>query len=272
MSGRRIAILIEKELREFRAHPALILPVVILVVVCTLLPLLVIVILPRTMGQSLATDRGMAQMIEKAQAHLPSLRGLSPQAAAEAFLFQQFLLLFLMAPIVGAVSLAAYAVVGEKQGRTLEPLLTTPISTSELLVAKVLAAFLPSIVIEAAGLAVYFLMVAAIASPGVLHALLTPRAAVLIVALGPFAALAALQGTIAISSRVNDARSAQQIAVLLVMPLMAMFVGQIAGGFFLSSAMLALFSAALAGAWVILVLLSVALFERETILTRWDHG
>src|SRR5206468_9966124 len=112
------------------------------------------------------------QVLVLARQRTPALAALPLAAAAELFLFQQFLLLFLMAPIVGAVSLAAYAVVGEKQGRTLEPLLTTPISTSELLVAKVLAAFLPSIVIEAAGLAVYFLMVAAIASPGVVHALL----------------------------------------------------------------------------------------------------
>ena len=58
----------------------------------------------------------------------PYLAQLPPAAAAEAFFFQQFLLLFLVAPIVGAVSLAAYSVVGEKQGRTLEPLLTTPIT------------------------------------------------------------------------------------------------------------------------------------------------
>jgi ABC-2 type transport system permease protein len=68
---------------------------------------------------------------------------------------------------------------------------------------------------------------------------------------------------------VNDPRSAQQIAVLLVMPLMVMFVGQIAGAFAATTGMLALVTGGIAVAWVLLVLLSVALFDRETILTRW---
>ena len=56
------------------------------------------------------------------------------------FLFQQFLMLFLLTPITGAMALAAHAIVGEKQARTLEPLLATPITTFELLAAKVLGA------------------------------------------------------------------------------------------------------------------------------------
>jgi ABC-2 type transport system permease protein len=106
-------------------------------------------------------------------------------------------------------------------------------------------------------------------SPGVLWSLLSLRSLLLIGVLGPFASLAALQATIAVSSRVNDPRSAQQVAVLLILPLMLMLVGQIAGAFFLSSPMLLLLSLAMGAAWVVLILLSVALFERETILTRW---
>jgi ABC-2 type transport system permease protein len=258
-----------KELREFRSSPAAVLPVVALVLLCTLLPFVVVFIIPRVTGESLASDRTIQQVIAFAQKTLPGLAGLGPRAAAEAFFFQQFLFLFLVAPIVGAVSLAAYSVVGEKQGRTLEPLLTTPITTAELLVAKVLAAFLPSLAIELAGLAVYFALVLALSAPGVGAALLSARTAILIGLLGPFASLAALQMTIAISSRVNDPRSAQQIAVLLVLPLVIVLVGQIAGAFVITSAMLVLVSLVLALAWVLLILFSVALFERETILTRW---
>ena len=35
------------------------------------------------------------------------------------------------------MSVAAHSVIGEKQARTLEPLLATPLKTSELLAAKV---------------------------------------------------------------------------------------------------------------------------------------
>jgi len=265
----RVSALVGKELREFRANPAALVPVVLLIVVCTVLPFLIVVVLPWATGQTLTSDRTLQHVLTLARQRMPELAALPPDVAAEVFLFQQFLLLYLIAPIVGAVSLAAYTVVGEKQGRTLEPLLTTPLSTAEMLIAKVLASFLPSLVIEAVGLCLYFASIAVLTSPGVLWSLLSLRSLLLIGVLGPFASLAALQATIAVSSRVNDPRSAQQVAVLLILPLMLMLVGQIAGAFFLSSPMLLLLSLAMGAAWVVLILLSVALFERETILTRW---
>jgi ABC-2 type transport system permease protein len=269
MNGRRVAALMTKELREMRSNPAAILPVVLLVAVCLVLPFFIAVVLPAMTGESLTADRTIAQVLAYAQTQLPGLATLPREAAAQAFLFQQFLFLFLVAPIVGAVSLAAYAVVGEKQGRTLEPLLTTPLTTSELLVAKVLAAFLPALAIEFFGLALYLVLTLSIAAPGVARTLVTGRSLILIVLLGPLSALAALQLTIAISSRVNDPRSAQQIAVLLVLPLVLMLVGQVAGAFVVTSSMLLAVRAALAIIWMLLVLLSVAIFDRESILTRW---
>ena len=265
----RIWTLMGKELREFRASPGALAPVVLLVVVCSVLPLLIVVVLPRVTGRSLASDHTFQQVISLARERTPDLAALPVDVSVEVFLFQQFLLLFLLAPILGAVSLAAYSVVGEKQGRTLEPLLTTPMSTAEILIAKVLASFLPSLVIEFVGLCVYFGTIAATATPGVGWSLLTLRSVLLVGVLGPFTSLAALQATIAVSSRVNDPRTAQQVAVLLVLPLMGMLVGQIAGAFFITDAVLALLCVAMVAVWGVLILLSVALFERETILTRW---
>ena len=269
MTLRHVTTLMGKELREFRASPSAILPVLIVVFVTLAIPFIVLVLIPSLTGENIADDAAIARAVEFAVKYMPALSGLSREAAAEAFLFQQFLLLFLLAPIVGAVSLAAYSVVGEKQGRTLEPLLTTPLSTAEILLAKVLASFLPALVVEAAGVAAYLALMAVFASPGVMSAVVGLRTIVLLALIGPLAALAALQATIAVSSRVNDPRSAQQIAVLLVLPLVAMVVGQIGGAFIITTGVLAAIAGFLAVLWGLLVLLSVALFDRETILTRW---
>jgi ABC-2 type transport system permease protein len=269
MNGHRIAALMGKELREMRSNPAAILPVVVLVAVCLVLPFFVSVVLPAMTGESLSSDRTISQVLEFARTRLPGLDSLPPESAAQAFMFQQFLFLFLVAPIVGAVSLAAYAVVGEKQGRTLEPLLTTPLTTAELLVAKVLSAFLPALLIEFLGLALYVALTTSVAAPGVARTLVSGRSLILALLLGPLASLASLQLTIAISSRVNDPRSAQQISVLLVLPLVLMLVGQVAGAFVITSPLLLALCAVLALAWLLLLMLSVALFDRESILTRW---
>jgi ABC-2 type transport system permease protein len=269
MNRHRIWALMTKELREMRSNPAAILPVVLLIAVCLLLPFFVAIVLPAMTGESLSNDRTISEVLAFAATRLPGLDTLPRESAAQAFLFQQFLFLFLVAPIVGAVSLAAYAVVGEKQGRTLEPLLTTPLTTAELLVAKVLASFLPALVIELVGVLLYIALTVAVAAPGVARTLVSGRSLILIALLGPLASLAALQLTIAISSRVNDPRSAQQIAVLMVLPLVLMLVGQVAGAFVISSAMLLAVCTGLAVIWMLLVLFSVALFDRESILTRW---
>ena len=167
------------------------------------------------------------------------------------------------------MALAAHAVIGEKLARTLEPLLATPVSTGELLVAKMLGALLPTLAISLAGLGLYLGGIVATAAPGVAAAMLSLRTALLAVWVGPAAALVSLQSAIIISSRVNDARTAQQFGVLIIIPLAALLVAQFTGAFWLSSTMLALLGLGLVGVWLLLVLLSVAIFDRDTILTRW---
>src|SRR5262249_29250722 len=125
MNRRRVWTLMAKELREFRSNAAVVLPVAILTVICLAIPLLILVVVPGITGESITSDRTLRQVVARASARLPELASLPLQASIEAFFFQQFLLLFQMVPITGAVSIAAYSVVGEKQGRTLEPLLTT---------------------------------------------------------------------------------------------------------------------------------------------------
>jgi ABC-2 type transport system permease protein len=269
MNARRLVTLIGKELRELRASPSALLPVVVLLVLCVALPIVLLIVVPSVTGESLTSDRTIREVVATASQHQRELAALPAELAIQAFLFQQFLFLFQIAPIVGAVSLAAYSVVGEKQGRTLEPLLTTPVTTAEILLAKVLGAFMPSIAMELAGLGAYVALVGTLAGPAVLGALVSSRSAVLIGLIGPIASLVALQITIAISSRVNDPRSAQQLAVLFVLPLVMMIVGQIAGAFFIATSALIVIATVLAVVWGLLVLFSVALFERETILTRW---
>lgn len=269
MNLRRIGVIVRKELSEFRMNPAAVLPVAIIVAASTAIPVLVLTVLPAATGQSLTDDKDFMRVVVLARAYMPDLGGLPPHAAAQAFLFQQFLTLFLLTPIVGAVSLAAYSVVGEKQGRSLEPLLTTPISAAELLLGKVLACVIPALVIEAVGLVLYLVVLATLAEPGVLGALLTVRSAALVGLVGPMGALVALQLTIAVSSRVSDPRSAQQVAVLVVLPIVGMLVGQLLGAFIIPTWGLLLVAAGLAGVWSVLILLGVAMFDRERILTGW---
>ena len=87
--------------------------------------------------------------------------------------------------------------------------------------------------------------------------------------IGPMAALAALTMAVCVSSRVNDPRSAQQLAVLVVLPLTALLIAQITVGFVVTVPIILLITGVLALVNTGLMGLGVSLFDRETILTRW---
>jgi ABC-2 type transport system permease protein len=74
---------------------------------------------------------------------------------------------------------------------------------------------------------------------------------------------------IIVSSRTTDPRAAEQLGSLVILPLMVLFLGAMAGFIMLNNLTFWLASAAVAVLDVGLVYLGVALFQRETILTRW---
>ena len=260
----RVRALLAREFLDLRRNRGALVPVAMITALSLALPFAITIGVPAVTGALLGDDPGLQRV-----ASIAGADQLTANGRIQLFLFQQFLLLFLLTPITGAMSLAAHAVIGEKLARTLEPLLATPATTLELLVAKVLGALLPTLAISAAGLVVYFAGIAALADPGVFGAMLNARTAILILVLGPAAALVSLQGALVISSRVNDPRTAQQFSVLLITPLVIALIGQFAGRMWLSPALLAFAGLGLFGVWILLTLLSVALFDRESILTRW---
>ena len=261
----RLRALLTKELLDVARNRAVLLPVVVAAIVFLALPLIVAVIIPSATGRPLGDDAELAQI----SLLLGPAESLSINGRVQLFIFQQFLIAFLLMPVTGAMALAAHAIIGEKQARTLEPLLATPLTTLELLMAKVLGALIPTLAISMTALMLYGLVVAVSAEPGVLGEMLSARTLILVLVVGPMCALVSLQMAIVISSRVNDARTAQQFGVLIVIPVTVLVIGQVSGALWLSASALALVGTGLFVVWIFLTLLSVTLFERESILTKW---
>ncbi len=267
VSPARVRALLAKEALDLRQARVLLVPAA-LVLLFVALPFLVVVLAPSTGGHGLADD-DTARMLALAVEHWPALAALSPEAAAQAFLFQQFLLMLVLGPVTGAMAIAAHSVVGEKQARTLEPMLATPVTTADLLLAKTLAAFVPALAMMVVSVSLYGLGVAVLAEPGVFRALVTAHTAVVVAGIGPLATLIGLQLTVIMSSRVNDQRSAQQIGTLVVLPVVGLMVVQSLGLVWVTLPWLVAIVVGLAAVVVVLMLAGIALFDRERILTRW---
>lgn len=188
----------------------------------------------------------------------------------QVYLMNQMLVLFMLMPLIIPISIAAYSIVGEKTTRSLEPLLATPITTVELLTGKALAAVIPAILATWGGFLVFVLGVPLVGGgPAAIRAILNPVWLLAVFVAGPLMAVIAVNFAVIISSRTSDPRVAEQLSAVLIVPLIAMIFGQIAGVITLNAAFMLTAILVLAGVAVALIVLGVRFFERETILTKW---
>lgn len=178
--------------------------------------------------------------------------------------------LYLVMPVFVPILISSHAVAGEKEKRTLEPLLASPITPVELVIGKSLASLVPALLVCLIAFAVMCVGVD-LAAWKLVHEPLLPNGlwlfGVLIIA--PLFAFFGNGVAVLISARVGDARLAQQLAGLLVLPLAGMAAGQF-GGFLRSGPV---YYAAI-GAFILLIDVGLVfaarkLFDRERLMTRW---
>ncbi len=187
----------------------------------------------------------------------------------QVLVLRQMLLLLLVIPEMATMAIATYSVIGEKRARSLEPLLATPITTAELLTAKSLVAGIPGIAITWAVFGLAAGVLAATLPPVVLDAVFDAGTLLLVFVIAPLVALLGLSLGVIASARTSDARTAQQIGVVVILPLIALLVLQLEGLLLLTPALILAGAAVLLSVDLLVLALGVRVFRRETILTRW---
>ncbi len=195
---------------------------------------------------------------------------LTGQECMQYFLITQFMLLFMIIPLAIPITIASYSIIGEKTTHTLEPLLATPITTVELLGGKGAAAVIPGVI--ATWLAYIVLVVGAAwmgVGSGVMDSLLDPFWLFAIFVVGPLLALTGVSVAVIVSSRATDPRAAEQVSMLVFLPVLLVFFAQMAGLILIDARLVLLIALALIVVDGALLAAAVWLFQRETILTRW---
>lgn len=264
MTIKRILNVLHKEWAVMATSLNNVLFVTLLPLLITAQALLFVWLVPRFAGEFL-----LQGALEKLRAALPSLEGLPAEEQFQVLLLQQFNFYLLLIPVMIAIGFATFNIVEEKQTRTLEPLLATPVRTWELLLGKALSGAIPALLITWACTGLFLLGVVSLGWGDLLGFILTPSWSVVLFLLVPaVAVLSFLLGVVG-SSRAADPKSAQNIAILIVVPVLALIGVQVAGLVWFTP--LLVFVLAL-GVWVVdLLVLRVAvhLFRRETIVVEW---
>ncbi len=234
----RVGAVIAKELAEFRRNR-------LIVATAAVLPILFLV--SPTTSVLLIKAQALSATVDK---------------RVEASLFIPLLI-----PVLLPALLSAFAVIGEREQGTLEPVLTTPVGRTELLLGKAVAIFLPTVVLAYLMFGVFVAITQFAAAPAVAaavrHAPQLPAGLLFI----PLLAGWAIWVGLAISTRATDTRVAQQLSVLSSLPPVAlaalMSFQTISPTFGLA--------AILAGALLVIdgvaCLLVARLFDRERLVT-----
>jgi ABC-2 type transport system permease protein len=259
----KIKTIIRKEWAEVFKKRMVLFTVIFLPLFLSVLPLIILY----SMGGS-SVNSANAELPAQFQQMCKS--NMTAGQCMQYYIVSEFLIMFMLIPLFIPVNIAAYSIVGEKTTHSLEPLLATPISTGELLAGKNLASVIPAILATWVGFGIFAVGSLIITGGGALAAaLLDPMWLIAIFLAGPLMAVLSVNFSIMVSSRVNDPRVAEQLSAVVILPLLAVFFGQIAGLFVLNSALILIMCIVLVLVDILVIYLAVRLFQRETILTRW---
>jgi ABC-type transport system involved in multi-copper enzyme maturation permease subunit len=238
MSATRIGAVIRKELAEFRRNRFILVTTAILPIVFLISPTASILAIKAAALSTVLTKR------------------------VETGLF-----LPLLIPVFVPSLLSAYAVVGEREQGTLEPVLTTPVSRAEFLLGKAIAIFLPVVAIAYLMFGIFvaitqFAATSAVAT-AVWQAPQLPAALIFI----PLLAAWAIWVGLAISARATDTRVSQQLGILASLPPVAVTALFSFGVLSPTFAVAAAFAGGLLAVDTLACFAVARVFDRERLIT-----
>ncbi|HWR63559.1 MAG TPA: ABC transporter permease [Candidatus Thermoplasmatota archaeon] len=186
-------------------------------------------------------------------------------------MFNMILMIFIIVPATLPTIIATYSIVGEKNNRSLEPLLATPTTDGELLAGKIFSSFIPSMGATYLAFTLGVVLLDIVLIPKIGYPPLPNLTWTLsMVLLAPTACLMSVLACVLVSSKVNDVRAAQQLGGFVVMPVVVLMIGVLAGFIFLSPVMIFIFAGLYGCLDLGLFFFAKAIFNREAILTKWS--
>lgn len=174
---------------------------------------------------------------------------------------------FLLIPIMASSIMAASSFVGEKEKRTLETLLYSPLSLKQIFRSKVLASFCLGVSVSLLSFGAMlltleteaFLIIGSLVPPDIKWSLI-------LLLVSPSVSLIAITLIVRISARAQTVEDAQQSAVFLILPILLLLVGQFTGIVLISALVLLAVGAICALLAGLLLRRSMRNFRYETLL------
>jgi ABC-type Na+ efflux pump permease subunit len=255
-----------KDLRETFSTAQLVIPVAIVPSVIVVgYPAIFLFALRYTPGAINGLDGLLGAVPASA---VPAIPGLTSAGRAAyigiVYLFAGF---FLLVPVMVSTIIAANSFAGEKERRTLEGLLYTPVTDAELVVGKIGASFVPAVAFAWACFVVYGLIANGLGTPLVGQPFFpTPNWWALMFALVPTVSLLVISIVVLVSAKARGFQEANAIGGTISLPLIGLVAAQASGIMVLSAGVVLAVAAVFAMADAALLVFIVKTFKRSRIV------
>jgi ABC-type Na+ efflux pump permease subunit len=237
--------------------------------VLLIVPLVLTIVLPSIFVIVLTQAPDAASDFQKLLDMLPAPNGeYSQQQQIFGLILNQIMpSFFLIIPIMASSVMAASSFVGEKEKHTLETLLYSPLSLRQLFQSKILAGLSVGMMVSYISFAA-MLLVMELEFFFLTGNLLLPAASWLAIMLliAPAISLVAIAVTVRSSTKAQTIEEAQQRAVFLIFPILALLIGQFTGIILISAGLLWGVGIVLAALAILLVKGAAGNFTYEKLL------
>ncbi len=268
MNLRAFQTIVRRDLTVVARSRAVSLPIV-------LTPILFYVVLPAVLGiigGSVSADsEEFRELLEIMPATFQrEVAGLDPAGQLLVWAFEYaFASLFLIVPLMTSTVIAADSYAGERERKTLEALVYTPVSDRDLYFAKAAAPWLAAMAVALGGYVAYAIVANVVAAGAVGRpVVLTVRWLIVLVWLTPAISAAAVGALVLVSARVRGFQEAYQLGGLVVLPLVLLLIGQLSGALYLEVGLIVAIGAFVWLVAIVVLRLGYRSFRRERLLTR----
>ena len=269
MTRRRLLNIVKKEWRLLFTdlNTALLVTLVPLVIVVQ--GLLYVWLAAKFGGESILASPVFGTAIETLVRNTPGLAGSSDDLKLLVLLLTQFNFFILLIPTMIAISVATFSIVDEKVTGSLEALLATPVRTWELLLGKALAGAIPAVIVTWVYAVISLAIMRVVGWREAVGFVSNANWYLMLFLVAPAVAVLSFMLGVAGSSRAKDARSAQNLVLLIIFPVFALIGIQVTGVVWFTPLLTVVLALVVGIADAVTLRIAVRLFSRESILTGW---
>jgi ABC-2 type transport system permease protein len=242
--------LAQKDWREIRSNKQIMVPMIVVPVVFSIFYPILMVVLPLSGGEASLAEFGgiygfLAMMVDSV---------IKP--------------LFVLIPLLITMAIASDSWAGEKERKTAESIFLLPLTDTELFTAKVLASFIPGMLITWACSAATMTIVDVATSPFLSGMLYLPNSSWLymLFVFTPVMSFFTIYINVWVSYRARDTKSAQQIGGSVIVVVLGVMVSSFLG---LMDLVLFILTACFGAIDIILIKISPRVFSREVMISKF---